>query len=68
MPGISAMPILIVSIADQVVELDFAYPSEGIHKRWDAGEPPTLWLQELQPGFSSYDLYAMLHAKQPSQS
>ncbi len=22
----------------QVVELDFAYPSEGIHKRWDAGE------------------------------
>jgi hypothetical protein len=22
---------------DQVVELDFQYPSEGIHKRWDAG-------------------------------
>ncbi|KAI3821636.1 hypothetical protein L1987_09205 [Smallanthus sonchifolius] len=23
--------------SDQVVELDFLYPSEGIHKRWDAG-------------------------------
>ena len=22
---------------DQAVELDFQYPSEGIHKRWDAG-------------------------------
>ena len=22
---------------DQVVELDFQYPSEGIHKRWDGG-------------------------------
>ena len=25
---------------DQCVELDFQYPSEGIHRRWDAGEPP----------------------------
>ncbi len=23
--------------ADQCVELDFQYPSEGIHRRWDAG-------------------------------
>ena len=23
--------------SDQVVELDFLYPSEGIHRRWDAG-------------------------------
>ena len=23
---------------DQCVELDFQYPSEGIHRRWDAGE------------------------------
>ena len=22
---------------DQCVELDFQYPSEGIHRRWDAG-------------------------------
>lgn len=28
---------------DQCVELDFQYPSEGIHRRWDAGasEPPS---------------------------
>ena len=25
------------SFIDQKVELDFQYPSEGIHKRWDAG-------------------------------
>lgn len=27
---------------DQCVELDFQYPSEGIHRRWDAGSkfPP----------------------------
>ncbi len=24
---------------DQVIELDFLYPSEGIHRRWDEGEP-----------------------------
>ena len=24
---------------DQCVELDFQYPSEGIHRRWDAGPP-----------------------------
>jgi len=24
---------------DQCVELDFQYPSEGIHRRWDAGAP-----------------------------
>ncbi|KAL8157732.1 hypothetical protein AgCh_002438 [Apium graveolens] len=23
--------------SDQVVELDFLYPSEGIHRRWDGG-------------------------------
>ena len=23
---------------DQVIELDFLYPSEGIHRRWDEGE------------------------------
>ncbi|KAL5724664.1 hypothetical protein ACHQM5_007892 [Ranunculus cassubicifolius] len=23
--------------SDQVAELDFLYPSEGIHKRWDSG-------------------------------
>ncbi|KAK9923456.1 hypothetical protein M0R45_031875 [Rubus argutus] len=23
--------------SDQVVELDFLYPSEGIHRRWDSG-------------------------------
>ena len=22
---------------DQVIELDFLYPSEGIHRRWDEG-------------------------------
>jgi hypothetical protein len=22
---------------DQVVELDFQYPSEGVHRRWDGG-------------------------------
>ncbi len=25
---------------DQCVELDFQYPSEGIHRRWDAGDSP----------------------------
>ena len=25
---------------DQCVELDFQYPSEGIHRRWDAGGAP----------------------------
>lgn len=25
------------SVNFQTVELDFLYPSEGIHKRWDAG-------------------------------
>ncbi len=25
---------------DQCVELDFQYPSEGIHRRWDAGAAP----------------------------
>ena len=25
------------SLPSQVVELDFQYPSEGIHKRWDGG-------------------------------
>lgn len=29
--------IIIVLVLFQVVELDFLYPSEGIHKRWDAG-------------------------------
>jgi hypothetical protein len=24
---------------DQCVELDFQYPSEGIHRRWDGGAP-----------------------------
>ena len=23
---------------DQVIELDFLYPSEGIHRRWDEGK------------------------------
>jgi len=27
---------------DQCVELDFQYPSEGIHRRWDAGAAPLL--------------------------
>lgn len=26
-----------VHVILQVVELDFLYPSEGIHRRWDAG-------------------------------
>ena len=25
------------SFVDQVVELDFQYPSEGIHRRWEEG-------------------------------
>ena len=25
--------------AKQCLELDFQYPSEGIHRRWDAGAP-----------------------------
>lgn len=25
---------------DQVIELDFLYPSEGIHRRWDEGMSP----------------------------
>ena len=29
--------ILITFINCQVVELDFLYPSEGIHRRWDTG-------------------------------
>lgn len=27
----------VVSLFLQVVELDFLYPSEGIHRRWDSG-------------------------------
>lgn len=27
---------------DQVIELDFLYPSEGIHRRWDEGEPSSV--------------------------
>ncbi|KAL2516237.1 Protein kinase family protein [Forsythia ovata] len=26
-----------VGFSDQVVELDFLYPSEGVHRRWNAG-------------------------------
>lgn len=28
---------VILVLNDQVVELDFLYPSEGIHRRWDSG-------------------------------
>ncbi|KAI5389683.1 hypothetical protein KIW84_075108 [Lathyrus oleraceus] len=30
-------PVLAAILQDQVVELDFLYPSEGIHRRWDNG-------------------------------
>ena len=29
---------------DQVIELDFLYPSEGIHRRWDEGVAASLLL------------------------
>lgn len=28
---------VILVLNDQVVELDFSYPSEGVHRRWDSG-------------------------------
>jgi len=34
---------------DQCVELDFQYPSEGIHRRWDAGTGLSLPLPFLRP-------------------
>ena len=40
---------------DQCVELDFQYPSEGIHRRWDAGgealgRPPFMSMSERSLG------------------
>ncbi len=43
LPRVFALPNLPTSLSllpcpsPQVVELDFQYPSEGIHKRWDGG-------------------------------
>lgn len=34
---------------DQCVELDFQYPSEGIHRRWDAGTDPEPFLNSTVP-------------------
>ena len=30
-------PFVSIYVSFQVVELDFLYPSEGIHRRWDSG-------------------------------
>lgn len=39
LPPIIIMMIKIICFNEQfqVVELDFLYPSEGIHRRWDSG-------------------------------
>lgn len=45
---------------DQVIELDFLYPSEGIHRRWDEGTTASLLLLHRHLLLSSKGTCAML--------
>lgn len=38
---------------DQCVELDFQYPSEGIHRRWDAGREPSKGISHSKRNLTS---------------